>query len=122
MDDAIRRHYKDRIETNRVQLSLVKKNLYLTATARLPVFLGTITFNILLAIVGKWNFHFGFAGGVVCFVHYFQVLGLINPGKSSDNFEAGIKDDELSFSYQLREEIAQNMNATFLMRKMGITV
>lgn len=37
-------------------------------------------------------------------------------------FEADIKNDELSFSYQLREGIAQNMNAYFLMKKMGITV
>lgn len=37
-------------------------------------------------------------------------------------FEADIKNDELSFSYTLREGIAQNMNAYFLMKKMGITV
>lgn len=37
-------------------------------------------------------------------------------------FEADIKDEELSFSYQLREGIAQNMNACFLMNKMGIIV
>lgn len=37
-------------------------------------------------------------------------------------FEADIKNEELSFSYQLREGIAQNMNACFLMKKMGITV
>lgn len=37
-------------------------------------------------------------------------------------FDADIVDDELSFSYQLREGIAQNMNASFLMKKMGITV
>ncbi|RHJ93569.1 MutS family DNA mismatch repair protein [Parabacteroides bouchesdurhonensis] len=37
-------------------------------------------------------------------------------------FEADIKDDELSFSYQLREGIAENMNACFLMKKMGITI
>ena len=37
-------------------------------------------------------------------------------------FEADIKENELSFSYQLREGIAQNMNACFLMRKMGITL
>ena len=36
-------------------------------------------------------------------------------------FEADIQGNELSFSYQLREGIAQNMNACFLMRKMGIT-
>ncbi|MDR1633005.1 MAG: DNA mismatch repair protein MutS [Dysgonamonadaceae bacterium] len=37
-------------------------------------------------------------------------------------FEAGIKNDELTFSYRLQDGIAQNMNATFLMQKMGITV
>ncbi len=37
-------------------------------------------------------------------------------------FEADIKDNELTFSYQLREGVAQNMNACFLMRKMGITL
>jgi hypothetical protein len=37
-------------------------------------------------------------------------------------FEADIKNDELTFSYRLRNGIAQNMNATFLMQKMGITV
>ncbi|MDR2843321.1 MAG: DNA mismatch repair protein MutS [Candidatus Symbiothrix sp.] len=37
-------------------------------------------------------------------------------------FEADIQNNELSFSYQLREGIAQNMNASFLMQKMGITV
>ncbi|MDR1583705.1 MAG: hypothetical protein LBS55_10710 [Prevotellaceae bacterium] len=35
-------------------------------------------------------------------------------------FEAEIKDDNLIFSYKMQEGIAQNMNATFLMRKMGI--
>jgi DNA mismatch repair ATPase MutS len=37
-------------------------------------------------------------------------------------FEADIQNNELSFSYQLREGIAQNMNASFLMQKMGITM
>jgi hypothetical protein len=37
-------------------------------------------------------------------------------------FEAGIKNDELTFSYRLQDGVAQNMNATFLMQKMGITV
>ena len=38
------------------------------------------------------------------------------------HFEADIEGDELTFTYQLREGIAQNMNATFLMEKMGIFV
>ncbi|MDR1524089.1 MAG: DNA mismatch repair protein MutS [Tannerella sp.] len=36
-------------------------------------------------------------------------------------FEADIQNDELTFSYKIREGIAQNMNATFLMKKMGIS-
>ncbi|MFV0539196.1 MAG: MutS-related protein [Dysgonomonas sp.] len=36
-------------------------------------------------------------------------------------FEADIKDEQLSFTYKIREGIAQNMNASFLMKKMGIT-
>ena len=35
-------------------------------------------------------------------------------------FEADIKENELTFSYKLREGVAQNMNASFLMKKMGI--
>lgn len=37
-------------------------------------------------------------------------------------FEADIKNNELSFTYKIREGIAQNMNACFLMKKMGIVV
>ncbi len=37
-------------------------------------------------------------------------------------FEADITGNELTFSYKLREGIAQNMNACFLMKKMGITI
>ena len=33
-------------------------------------------------------------------------------------FEADIKENELTFSYKLREGVAQNMNACFLMKKM----
>ncbi len=43
------------------------------------------------------------------------------PGEVSNYcFEADIVEDTLSFSYKLRKGVAQNMNATFLMRKMGI--
>lgn len=35
-------------------------------------------------------------------------------------FEADIKENELTFSYKLREGVAQNMNACFLMKKIGI--
>ncbi len=37
-------------------------------------------------------------------------------------FEADIQDDELRFSYKMQTGIAQNMNACFLMKKMGITI
>jgi len=36
-------------------------------------------------------------------------------------FEADITDDHLSFTYKIQEGIAQNMNASFLMKQMGIT-
>ena len=35
-------------------------------------------------------------------------------------FEADITNNELTFTYKIREGIAQNMNACFLMKKMGI--
>lgn len=37
-------------------------------------------------------------------------------------FEADITNNELTFSYHLKEGVAQNMNACFLMKKMGIIV
>jgi hypothetical protein len=37
-------------------------------------------------------------------------------------FEADITADSLTFSYHLRKGVAQNMNACFLMQKMGITL
>lgn len=36
-------------------------------------------------------------------------------------FEADITNEELTFTYQIKEGVAQNMNACFLMKKMGIT-
>lgn len=36
-------------------------------------------------------------------------------------FEADIKDEHLTFTYKIREGVAQNMNASFLMKQMGIT-
>lgn len=45
------------------------------------------------------------------------------PGEIKNfRFEADITNNELTFSYQLRHGIAQNMNACFLMKKMGITI
>lgn len=44
------------------------------------------------------------------------------PGQIENScFEADICGDKLSFSYRLRKGVAQNMNASFLMKKMGIT-
>jgi hypothetical protein len=37
-------------------------------------------------------------------------------------FEVEINNNELVFDYKLKEGISQNLNATFLMKKMGITV
>ena len=37
-------------------------------------------------------------------------------------FEADIQENELTFSYKLKEGIAQNMNACFLMGKMGLII
>lgn len=37
-------------------------------------------------------------------------------------FEVEIENNQLIFDYKLKEGISQNLNATFLMRKMGITV
>ena len=48
-------------------------------------------------------------------------LSDVFPGRvQNKRFEADIIGDELTFTYQLRDGIAQNMNATFLMQKMGI--
>jgi len=45
------------------------------------------------------------------------------PGQVKNyHLEADIVNDELSFSYRLQEGIVQNMNACFLMKKMGITL
>ncbi len=37
-------------------------------------------------------------------------------------FEVEIEQDQLQFDYRLKEGVSQNLNATFLMKKMGITV
>ena len=48
-------------------------------------------------------------------------LAEVFPGHvQNKRFEAEIDGEELIFSYQLRDGIAQDMNATFLMKKMGI--
>jgi DNA mismatch repair ATPase MutS len=40
---------------------------------------------------------------------------------SNKSFEVVIENDALVFDYKLKEGIARQMNATFLMKKMGIT-
>lgn len=40
----------------------------------------------------------------------------------NQRFEVEIENNELRFDYQLKEGISQNLNATFLMKKMGITI
>lgn len=41
---------------------------------------------------------------------------------TNKRFEVEIENNELVFDYTLKEGISQNLNATFLMKKMGITV
>lgn len=40
---------------------------------------------------------------------------------SNWHFDAVLQDERLTFSYKLQEGVARNMNASFLMRTMGIT-
>ena len=48
-------------------------------------------------------------------------LEQLYPGRILNySFEANIENDQLFFDYKLKRGIAQKMNATFLMRKMGI--
>lgn len=48
-------------------------------------------------------------------------LEQVYPGRITNySFEANIENDQLFFDYKLKRGIAQKMNATFLMRKMGI--
>jgi DNA mismatch repair ATPase MutS len=45
-----------------------------------------------------------------------------HPGKIvNKSFEVVIENDLLVFDYKLKNGIARQMNATFLMKKMGIT-
>jgi len=41
---------------------------------------------------------------------------------ANKRFEVEIKNDELFFDYKLKKGVSQNLNATFLMKKMGITI
>jgi DNA mismatch repair ATPase MutS len=48
-------------------------------------------------------------------------LEKVYPGRVANYcFEANIENDQLSFDYKLKRGIARKMNATFLMKKMGI--
>ena len=49
-------------------------------------------------------------------------LGNLHPQRIENLFfDVEIKEDDLAFDYQIRKGVCSNMNATFLMRKMGIT-
>ena len=64
------------------------------------------------------------ATGIIA-THDLQLGSLINDFPEHINnhcFEVDIHDDKLHFDYQLRPGISQNLNATFLMKKMGITI
>ena len=57
--------------------------------------------------------------------HDLSLGGLVEeyPAKIQNKcFEIEINDQELSFDYKLRNGISQNLNATYLMKRMGITV
>jgi len=41
---------------------------------------------------------------------------------TNKRFEVAIKNDELIFNYKIKDGISQNTNATFLMKKMGISL
>lgn len=41
---------------------------------------------------------------------------------TNKRFEVEIKNNELDFDYKLKDGVSRNLNATFLMKKMGITV
>ena len=64
--------------------------------------------------------------GSLALIKQFMMLGTLADIYPDDihnyRFEADITGNELTFSYRLREGVAQNMNACFLMKKMGIAV
>jgi len=41
---------------------------------------------------------------------------------TNKRFEVEIENNQLIFDYKIKDGISQNLNATFLMKKMGITV
>ena len=65
------------------------------------------------------------SGSGLIATHYIALGSLAD--KYPDNvknyrFEVEIENNELEFDYKLKTGISQNLNATFLMKKMGITV
>lgn len=68
--------------------------------------------------------HIGLGGIGIIATHDLALGNLVNEFPQeieSWHFDALISDDTLTFSYKIQEGIAQNMNASFLMKKMGIT-
>lgn len=64
------------------------------------------------------------ASGLIA-THDLALGELINeyPGNIRNmRFEVEIRNDELEFDYKLKDGISRNLNATFLMKKMGITI
>ena len=64
------------------------------------------------------------ASGLIA-THDLALGGLIDeyPGNIRNmRFEVEIRNDELEFDYKLKDGISRNLNATFLMKKMGITI
>jgi len=64
------------------------------------------------------------AAGIIA-THDLELGKLINTfpdNISNKRFEVEITNNELVFDYKIKDGISQNLNATFLMKKMGITV
>ncbi|HEY9114966.1 MAG TPA: hypothetical protein VIN10_09700 [Bacteroidales bacterium] len=51
-----------------------------------------------------------------------ELADLFPKNVQNQRFEVEIENNELKFDYLLKEGVSQNLNATFLMKKMGITV
>jgi DNA mismatch repair ATPase MutS len=50
-------------------------------------------------------------------------LAEVYPGQViNQRFEVSFEGDELAFDYTLREGVCENMNASFLLRKMGLVI
>ena len=54
-------------------------------------------------------------GGLVKFLNIMESVW-------KESFEIQIVNDEMSIDYKLQEGVCQNLNATFLMKKMGILI